>query len=134
MAFRYIVARREKSRSADDTGTSCNSMQQKEARCDIAQSRIYLVVWHVSKCCAPPARGTLQDGVTRIRRSGLHPVKYRLRVFVSRATNAAGVDDESTISQPHDTRNVRVSAKDQRFRYPSGLRFDILDGARMNDG
>src|SRR5262245_55630462 len=42
-AFRYIVTRRKKSRSADEIGTSCNSMRRFAIGCDVAESRIYVV-------------------------------------------------------------------------------------------
>ena len=42
-ALRYIAARREKSRSADEMGTSCDVMQRETFQCNVARSRKYMV-------------------------------------------------------------------------------------------
>jgi hypothetical protein len=92
-----------------------------------------VVIRHVAECHAPAKQCPFENSVAGIRRSGLHLVRNGLGVFVSRATDAAGVDDNPAVSQPHDARNVRVSAQNQRRDQPGGFGFDILDWGRVND-
>jgi hypothetical protein len=56
----------------------------------------------------------------------------RLCAVVSRAADAAGVDDETAVSEPHHARKVGVPAKDQGRINAENRGLDFLDGRSLN--